>query len=319
MKQILVVAAAAILTSCSGEKRTSETAPKAPEAAAAIPTQQAEQLGSDKSWGNTEGPAIDSKGTLYFTSRGTWKGIVSWNQQQGFQQYLPVATGEGPGGLWIDSGDNIYVTATAERQILKISPQKQVSVFAEKFEADPKTAKGPNDLILAKNGVLYFTDPNGFDGTSPNGTVYVVAGGKTSVFSSEITGPNGIILSADEKTLYVSHNINADTSKIVKWPLNSDGTHGQMTEVATIKSCVADGMDVDRDGALWLTCYSHGTAYRISPEGKILETITTEQKALTNVKFGRGAYANTLYLTSSDMARVTGYVYKAKAGVPGIR
>ena len=139
------------------------------------------------------------------------------------------------------------------------------------------------------------------------------------MFSSEITGPNGIGLSPDEKTLYVSHNINADTSKIVSWTLNADGTHGPIAELATVKPCVADGIAVDKEGAMWLTCYSFGTAYRIGADGKTLATITTEQKALTNVKFGRAGAETTLYFSSSDMARVTGYIYRAKVQVPGLR
>lgn len=311
------LAAALVLSGCSSPAPEGKQA--AAPAPAAVPNIQAELLGSDKSWGNTEGPAIDSKGTLYFTSRGTYKGIVSWNEKEGFKQYLAVATGAGPGGLWVDDADNIFLTATDERQILRVTPAKKVSVVAEKFEADPKVAKGPNDLVVLKDGTIYFTDPNGYDGSAPNGTVYRVAGGKTTVFSTEVTGPNGIGLSADEKTLYVSHNINADTSKIVRWPLNADGTAGAMATVATVKPCVADGIAIDKEGAIWLTCYSHGTAYRIGSDGKTLGTITTEQKALTNIKFGRAGAETTLFLTSSDMARVTGYVYRAKVGVPGLR
>jgi len=317
MRMTHVLLAASLLSGCSApkpeQKQAAQPAPPSP------PSTQAELLGSDKSWGNTEGPAVDSKGTLYFTSRGTYKGIVSWDAKQGFQRYLAVATGAGPGGLWIDDADNIFVTATDERQILKVTPRKKVSVVAAKFEADPKVAKGPNDLAMTKSGAIYFTDPNGYDGSAPKGTVYVTKGGKTSVFSAEVTGPNGIGLSADEKTLYVSHNISADTSKIVQWPLNEDGTGGGMTEVATIKPCVADGIAVDKEGAIWLTCYSFGTAHRVSAEGKILATITTEQKALTNVKFGRAGAESTLYFTSSDMARVTGYIYRAKVQTPGLR
>ncbi|HYO83739.1 MAG TPA: SMP-30/gluconolactonase/LRE family protein [Bryobacteraceae bacterium] len=317
MRTVIVPLAALCLAGCSS--RPSVDASSAAETSASPKAIQAQLLGSDKSWGNTEGPAVDSKGTLYFTSRGTWKGIVSWNPQQGFQQYLAVATGAGPGGLWIDNVDNIYVTATDERQILKVSPEKKVTVIAKSFEANAKVAKGPNDLVVARDGTVYFTDPNGYDGSAPNGTVYVIKGGKTSVFSSEITGPNGVVLSADEKTLYVSHNVNADTSKIVKWSLNGDGTHGPMSELTTVKPCVADGMAVDKEGAMWLTCYSHGTAYRVSRDGKVLSTITTEQKALTNAVFGRAGNETTLYLTSSDMSRVVGYVYQAKVSVPGLR
>jgi gluconolactonase len=283
--------------------------------ASSVPT--AELLGSDASWGNTEGPAIDSKNTLYFTSRGTFKGIISWNEKDGFQQYLAVATKEGPGGLYFDDQDNLYVTATGEQQILKITPDKQVSVYAENFDAMPGISKGPNDLVVLRDGTVYFTEPNGYDGSAPKGTIYrIPPGGKAEVFSQEITGPNGIILSKDQSTLYVSHNVAQNTSHIVRWQL----PNGKMERVAVVEPCQADGMDVDQEGMLWLTCYSHGIAHRINPaDGQSIGTLTTAQKALTNAKFGRGPKANILYLTSSDMARVTGYVYRAVLPVGGLR
>ncbi len=278
---------------------------------------KAELIASDASWGNTEGPAIDSKGNLYFTSRGTFKGVVRWNAKDGASRYLDIATSAGPGGLWIDDADTLFATATDERQILKVTPDKQVSVIAKNFEKDPKTSKGANDLTVAKDGTIYFTAPNGYDGSAPNGTIYKIdKDGKTSVFSDEITGPNGIILSADQQILYVAHNTAPNTSKIEMWPLSAAG---KRQELITIEGCQADGMDVDKEGALWLTCYSFGTAYRVTKEGKITHKITTEQKALTNCKFGRGSDSNTLYLTSSDMSRVTGYVYKATVPIGGLR
>ena len=105
MKITHVLFAALLLTGCSGPQPERKETAQTPSAAPA--SVEAELLGSDPSWGNTEGPAIDSKGTLYFTSRGTYKGIVSWNEKQGFKQYLAVATGAGPGGLWIDDADKI--------------------------------------------------------------------------------------------------------------------------------------------------------------------------------------------------------------------
>lgn len=318
MKTCCAFLASLLLIGCASappaeEKKTAEAAPPP------IPEIKAELIGSDASWGNTEGPALDSKNNLYFTSRGTYKGIVRWNKSDGASRYADVATGAGPGGLWIDDKDNIYVTATNERQILKVAPNKKVTVVAKKgFEEKPDVAKGPNDLVVTSGGTVYFTDPNGYDGTAPNGTVYRVApDGKTTLFSAEITGPNGIILSNDEKTLFVAHNTDAKTSHIVAWPLNADGTAGAMRLVATVPDCIADGMAIDQESGLWLTCYSYGTAYRVMPDGKITHKITTEQKALTNVKFGRGTDNGAVYLTSSDMARVTGYVYRAAVPVPG--
>jgi len=292
-----------------------------PEAAPAINEITAELVASDPSWGNTEGPAVDSNGNLYFTSRGTYKGIVSWNAADGPQQYAAVATMAGPGGLWIDESDNIFLTATLERQILKLAPDKSVSVVAEDFEVlSPEISTGPNDLVVAKDGTVYFTVPNGYRGEAPNGTIYRTApDGATSVFSDEITGPNGIILSADDKTLYVAHNISESAAKIERWPLNEDGSAGTIAEVATVGECVGDGMAVDQQDGIWVTCYGFGTAYRVTPDGEFTDKITTEQKALTNAVFGRGADNTTLYLSSSDMERVTGYIYRATVTVPGLR
>src|SRR6266542_5511904 len=132
-----------------------EPPPSAGSSSGAVKATTASLVASDKSWGNTEGPAVDSKGTLYFTSRGTFKGIAAWSEKEGARQYLAVATKEGPGGLWIDDSDNIFLTATGERKILKVSPDKKVSVVAENFEANPSLSKGPNDLVVAKTGTVY--------------------------------------------------------------------------------------------------------------------------------------------------------------------
>jgi sugar lactone lactonase YvrE len=212
------------------------------------------------------------------------------------------------------------VTAPGERKIYRVSSDKTVTTLAENFEADRALSKGPNDLIVAPNRSVYFTDPNGFYGESPPGTVYRLSPeGKVAVFDNTIVGPNGITISQDAKTIFVSHNSAKSTARIERWPLQDDGSAGPKSQVATVENCVADGIKTDREGNIWLTCYSFGTAYLIGKEGQIIDTITTEQKALTNCLFGRAADRSTLYLTSSDMERTKGYVYRAKVAIPGFR
>ena len=278
-----------------------------------IPTQAAELVGANVTWGNTEGPAVDSKGKLYFTSRGTYKGIVSWDEKDGFKEWLSIATKQGPGGLYFDGQDNLFVTATGEQQILKVAPDKKISVVAENFDVMPGKSKGPNDLVVLKDGTIFFTEPNGYDGTASKGTINrIPKDGKAAVFSQEITGPNGIIVSADQSTLFVSHNTAPNSSQINRWQIKTDGTAGPIERLAKVEPCQADGMEINREGDIWLTCYSHGTAYLITPSGQIKEKITTAQKALTNAKFGRGPNRDWLYLTSSDMDRITGYIYRVR-------
>jgi gluconolactonase len=277
-------------------------------------------IASDATWGNTEGPAIDSKGNLFFCSRGAFKGIVTWNQMDGARRFVALDKEFGPGGLWIDEGDNIYATGVGDRVIWKVAPEKTITVLAQGFEAKPETATGPNDLVKAPNQSIYFTDPNCFDGSCAAGTIYRLSpDGKVSVFNDTIVGPNGISISQGGKTVYVAHNTAKTTAAVESIVLREDGSAGAVTELVTVPNCVADGMDLDKDGNIWLTCYSFGTAYLLNPSGHVIQTITTAQKALTNCFFGRGADRGHLYLTSSDMERVTGYIYRANVAVPGFR
>lgn len=277
-------------------------------------------IASDPTWGNTEGPAIDSKGTLYFCARGKYRGIVSWTAKEGSKPFVAIDVNHGPGGLWIDTDNNIYVTLVGDRQIAKVTPQKKVTILAKNFELKSPASRGPNDLVQAPNKSIYFTDPNAFDGSAAPGTVYRLApNGKVTVFDKTVVGPNGITISQDGATLYVAGNTGRATAKVTEIPLREDGEAGSPRVLATIPDCVGDGMDVDSSGAIWLTCYSYGTAYRIGNDGAILGKITIQQKALTNCFFGRGEDRHNLYLTSSDMERVTGYVYRAKLPVPGFR
>lgn len=288
----------------------------------AIPQAEAELIASDPAWGNTEGPAVDSGGALYFTSRGSYKGIVRWTADAGAERYAAVAPAAGPGGLWIDGEDSIYLTATGEREVQVLAPDGGVRVVASGFEADSDRAKGPNDITVSSSGTVYFTDPNGYYGESEPGTVYRIgADGQVTVFDDTVVGPNGILISADDRTLYVAHNVARTDSRVVRWRLAEDGSAAGAAEVvAEIAPCVADGMAEDAAGMIWLTCYSFGMAHRIDVSaGEVVGRISTEQKALTNAVFGRGADVHHLYLTSSDMERVTGYVYRARLETPGAR
>ena len=300
----------------------STSAPDPTEEHAAIPQVEAELIASDPTWGNTEGPAVDSSGALYFTSRGTFKGIVRWTPGGGAEQFASVAPMAGPGGLWIDDEDAIYLTATNEREVQVRKADGTLRTLARDFEANEETAKGPNDITVSDTGIVYFTDPNGYYGESEPGTVYRIdAEGTVHVFDDTVVGPNGIVLSADDRTLFVAHNVAESVSHLVRWPLAEDGSAAGPAEiVARIEPCVADGMAVDAEGLVWLTCYSYGTAHRIDTStGETAELVTTEQKALTNAVFGRDGGANWLYLTSSDMERVTGYIYRATVATPGAR
>lgn len=311
--QFLFATAGLLFVSCSAGD---------PEAAGDRASIQADLVASDDAWGNTEGPAVDSSGALYFTSRGEYKGIIRWTPEEGPQRHASMAPTAGPGGLWVDERDYIFFTATDERQVQMLAPDGTVTTLAEEFETNPALAKGPNDITVSRSGVVYFTDPKGYDGMSEPGTVYRIdLEGQVSIFDDSVVGPNGIVLSPDDRVLYVSNNVAETTSQLVRWHLAEDGSAlGPKEVVAEISPCVADGMAANVDGHIWLTCYSFGVAHLIDPStGASIERVSTKQLALTNAVFGRGEDRNTLYLTSSDMERITGYVYRATVTTPGTR
>jgi sugar lactone lactonase YvrE len=308
------IAIVCMLGGCAG----SELAPAPSDPT--VPIIEATLVATDGSWGNTEGPAFDSSGALYFTSRGTFHGIVKWTEEAGAASYADVATMAGPGGLWIDADDNIYLTATNERELQRLSPDGSVATIAEKFEADAAATTGPNDVSVSRTGTVYFTDPKGYEGEADPGTIYrVTATGAVSVFDDTVVGPNGIVLADNDRTLYVAQNSAATTTNLIRWTLDENGVAiGNSEHVATISPCVGDGMAVDANGNVWVTCYSVGAAHLIDRDsGEVIERVTTEQKALTNCAFGVGEDRGTLYLTSSDMDRVTGYIYRASVTTPG--
>ncbi|MEZ5364988.1 MAG: hypothetical protein R2748_22315 [Bryobacterales bacterium] len=125
-------ALALIALACSTPAPQPEAAAEAPPA---IPTQQAELLATDGSWGNTEGPAVDSAGALYFTSRGTYKGIVKWTKDGGAQQYARLRQ---PGQAACGStGTTTSISPPPMSAKSKSAPDGTVTTIAKGFEADP--------------------------------------------------------------------------------------------------------------------------------------------------------------------------------------
>ena len=118
-----------------------------------------------------EGPTFDSKGNLYFVNylrygtigRKTPDGTVGvWVDLDG--------TGGSANGLKADKNDNIVVADPKGKRLLCVSPEKKITVLADRF--DDKPLLGPNDIALDKAGNIFFTDPSGSSRENPIGGVY---------------------------------------------------------------------------------------------------------------------------------------------------
>ena len=189
-------------------------------------------------------------------------------------------------------------TMPAERnRIAVIYPRGQEAVLADNFDGMPFGR--PNDLVVNRSGGIYFTDPGpnqaqmkiGHPKTNP-AVFYVPPGGKAMKVAVDIPDPNGLVLSPDEKTLYV-----ADTSSeyVYAYDVLGDGRLGTRRNFARLREgseAEADGMAIDNDGRLYVSVW--GGVEVFDAGGRRLGLIPGSGPG--NLAFG-GPERKTLYIT----------------------
>lgn len=220
----------------------------------------------------------------------------------------------GSNGLNVDSSGRLILCQHGDRRVARLADDgKSFVTLADKY--DGKRFNSPNDSVFARNGDLYFTDPPyglPLKNDDPkkelpfNGVYRLSKDGKVTLLTKEMTYPNGIALSPDEKTLYVA---NSDP-KLAIWkafPVLPDGTIGEgkvffdaTSSVGPEHKGLPDGMKVDASGNIFAT--GPGGVFIFSPDGKHLGTIETGE---ATANCGWGDDGSTLYITADMyLARV---------------
>lgn len=273
----------------------------------------------------TEGPLWRPEGVLWFSDvpgnlvrsvspAGEVKTII---QNAGGTVSSPQGAFIGPNGMIPDADGTVLLCQHGNRRIVRVGKDLSITPYLEKFEG--KRFNSPNDLIYRGDGALYFTDPpygltkqddDPAKELKFNG-VFLYKGGKLTVVARDLTRPNGIALSPDEKTLYVS---NSDEKKRLwmRYDVAADGTisNGRVFyDLADAKEQgIPDGMKVDSQGDV----YAAGPEgiWVFSSAGKHLGTI---QPGETTANCGWGDDGKTLYITAS-----TG-IYRIRVNVPGMK
>ncbi|HVY91570.1 MAG TPA: SMP-30/gluconolactonase/LRE family protein, partial [Bryobacteraceae bacterium] len=198
----------------------------------------------------------------------------------------------GPNGMVADKDGAVLLCQHGSRRIVRVSPDLTMTPVLEKFEG--KRFNSPNDLVYRSDGALYFTDPPyGLAKTDDdpakelkfNG-VFLYKDGALKAIVKDLNRPNGIALSPDEKTLYVS---NSDEKKRfwMRYDVAADGTvsNGRVFfDLANAKEQgIPDGMKVDSQGNV----YAAGPEgiWVFSPDGRHIGTIQPGEVA-ANVGWG---------------------------------
>lgn len=219
-----------------------------------------------------------------------------------------VIDDSGSNGLAVDAQGNIVAGTHKYKSLSRYTLTGERTTVVDKFEGN--VFNSPNDLAIAKDGTIYFTDPAYQTAAAPGGQdktrVYRVAtDGKITVVDDTIKNPNGVSLSNDEKTLYVAGG--DDQGVLRAYPI-IDGIPQVGKDLLT-GLVIPDGMALDCHGNIYVTEHVAHKVHVITPEGKQIATINVDAN-LTNAAFG-GEDGKTLFLTGA------GAVWKLKLDVTG--
>ena len=258
---------------------------------------------------STEGPIAIPDGTIIFTETAADR-LIRIDPDGNRSRWL-FNTG-GANGLAFDSKGRLIAVQTipGKTGIAVIYPEGSRAVLTNNYEGKPYGR--PNDLVVDKKGGVYFTDPgpNAEPGTTPPppplpaAVYYVPVGGKAVQVTKDITRPNGIQLSPDERTLYVN---DSRGEYLIAFDIQPDGTLrnkrnfakyvGVQRNGADITSG-ADGLAVDSDGRVYTT--SNAGLDVFSPQGQHLGTIPVSKRP-QNLAFS-GKDKKTLYIVGRGAA-----------------
>lgn len=285
-----------------------------------------EKLAEGFEW--TEGPVWVRDGGYLLFSDIPRNSVMKWQPGAGATLYLKPAgyTGvveyggePGSNGLTLDSQGRLISCEHGDRRVSRMETNGGKKTLVDSYQG--KRLNSPNDLVYKSNGDLYFTDPpyglpkNVDDPRKEldfQGVYRLSKDGQVTLLTKEMSRPNGIAFSPDEKTLYVA---NSDPAKAVwmAFEVKQDGTLGKgrvffdVTSWVDKKKGLPDGLKVDQQGNLFAT--GPGGVHVFAADGTHLGSIDTGE-ATANCAFGDDG--SMLYITA-DM-----YLCRIRTGTKGI-
>jgi gluconolactonase len=204
----------------------------------------------------------------------------------------------GANGNAMDRQGRLYSCEYKARRVTRTGRDGRVEVLVDKFEG--KRFNAPNDIVVRRDGHVYFTDPlfTPLDQRDLDfyGVFHITPQGKIEAIARMKTRPNGVTLSPDGKTLYVA---NTDERNIRAYILDRGGNaSGERIAIADLPGG-PDGIRTDVKGNLYVA--ARGVVV-YSPDGKLLGTISPPVNP-RNLAFG-DSDLRTLYLVGNSIFRV---------------
>jgi gluconolactonase len=214
-------------------------------------------------------------------------------------------------GLATDVNGDLLACEHAARRVTRTDGVGTVTAVVSTFMGD--AFNSPNDVAVRSDGVLYFTDPpyglaDPLDREIAFNGLFRVAGGTTTaewMGDASLSGPNGVVLSPDEGTLYLS---DTESGEVRAFDVALDGTlSGERVFASGLTT--PDGMCVDVAGNVYVATWG-GTVEIFSPAGDAWGAIAFPRLP-ANCAFG-GADGRTLYVTAHEG------LYRVAMTIPGL-
>ncbi|HVW15121.1 MAG TPA: SMP-30/gluconolactonase/LRE family protein [Mucilaginibacter sp.] len=259
-----------------------------------------------KQFSFTEGASVDKKGNVFFTDQ---PNNQIWEYSAHGKLSLWMDSTLRSNGTYFDAKGNLISCADEHDQLISISPKKKITVLVNNFNGH--LLNGPNDVWVAPNGDMYFTDPyyqrDYWTRKQPDlksQDVYYLKKGshKPVVVISDMEQPNGIVGTPDGKYLYVA---DIKANKTYRYSIAADGELAYKTFFAPLGS---DGMTLDEKGNIYLT----GNGVTIfNPKGEKIAHIDIPEPWTANLCFA-GKNKDELFITASKA------IYIQKMTVKGV-
>ena len=238
----------------------------------------------------TEGPVWSREGFLLFSDvpNNHIRKLVPGERSVIFRE-----DSHGANGNTYDAQGRLYSCESKTRRVVRMDKKGKMEVLAEKWEG--KRLNAPNDIVVRKDGHIYFTDPAFGDQADTRelsfyGVYHITPKGAMSLIAKPAGRPNGIAFSPNGRILYVD---NSDDRNVRAYDVDRNGEVSNERVVVSNIDGVPDGMKVDEKGNLYIT--AKGIAV-YTPEGKLLQNIELSETP-ANCAFGDPDF-QTLYITA---------------------
>lgn len=250
----------------------------------------------------TEGPVYVPSGKYLLFSDIPNDRVLRWDETDGSVSVFQSPSGY-TNGHTLDRQGRLISCEQGARRVTRAEPDGSVTVLADRW--DGKRLNSPNDVVVARDGSIWFTDPpygitSDYEGERAAAEidgchVYRVdpATGAVTRVADDFERPNGLAFSPDESLLYI-----ADTRRnhIRRFTVTDSGTLTGGEVFAEAPEGRFDGLRLDESGRVWAAC---ADVHCFDPDGTHLGRLRIPRPNVSNLVFG-GRKRNRLFITATD-------------------